>query len=117
MQNTEPMHARHGVGDVERDRQDAVERQWRLTPEQRCERSAFGERHHDVGGPLMFERRAYLDDVRMIQLAQHLRFALKAIERAGMTLGNVGAQRLDRHRPAGLTVVSAQDDPHAALTD
>ena len=26
MQNTEPMHARHGVGDVECDRQDAVER-------------------------------------------------------------------------------------------
>ena len=65
----------------------------------------------------MFERREHLDDVRMIQLAQHLRFALEAIERTRMTLGHVGAQRLDRHRPAGLAVVSAQDDPHAALTD
>jgi len=34
-----------------------------------------------------------------------------------MRLGHVGAQRLDRHRSSGLAVVSAQDDPHAALTD
>jgi len=33
----------------------------------------------------VFERGEYLDDVRMIQLAQHFRFALEAIERTMMT--------------------------------
>ena len=45
----------------------------------------------------LYRRREHLDDVRMIQVAQHLRFALETIERARMTLGNVVAQRLDRH--------------------